>query len=236
MRLQVQTSGAQGAPINRIIASRGRAGVQIETSPVMRGTVHPVRTMTVLPAVESEFGFAQAQVLHFADLYTGKLAATVSRQHPRDLFDMGYVLDNEQLDAQLWQTFLIYLTGSPKPAADMLAPDESEGFAELFDSHFRGMTAAPTNVGELREIRVQLLRKMAALLDGASCHFLLSVEREAPDFTLIGLPQAAVLPAVRRKLENLNARSQSKRDADYRKLEETLERLRSDAAAHRENR
>lgn len=235
LRLQVQASAAQGAQVNRIIASRGRARVQIETSPVMRGVVHPVRTMTVQPAVEAEFGFAEAQVLHFADLYAGKLAATVSRQHPRDLFDMGPLLEHDQLDAELWRTFLVYLTSSPKPAADMLAPGEPNDFAEIFDAHFHGMTATPTSADELLEIRARLLGKIGELLDEASCRFLLSVEREAPDFTLIGLPQAAALPAIRRKLDNLNARSDKKREADYRKLEETLSRLHSDGAAHRGN-
>jgi len=235
LHLQVQASAAQGAQVNRIIASRGRARVQIETSPVMRGVVHPVRTMTVQPSVEAEFGFAEVQVLHFADLYAGKLAATVSRQHPRDLFDMEPLLERDQLDAELWRTFLVYLTGSPKPAADMLAPGEPQDFAEIFDAHFRGMTATPTSADELLAIRARLLRKMAALLDDASCRFLLSVEREAPDFSLIGLPQAATLPAIRRKLDNLNARSDKKREADYRKLEETLARLQRDGVAHRGN-
>lgn len=235
LRLQVQTSAGQGAQINRIIASRGRARVQIETSPVMRGVVHPVHTMTVQPAVETEFGFAQMQVLHFADLYAGKLAATVSRQHPRDLFDIGPLLDHDQLDADLWRTFLVYLTCSPKPATDMLAPGEPKGFAEIFDSHFHGMTSSPTSVDALLGIRTRLMREMATRLDEASCRFLLSMEREAPDFSLIGLPQAATLPAIRRKLENLNARSDKKREADYRKLDETMTRLQSDSAAHRAN-
>ncbi len=76
LQLQVQTSGGvKTGGITRLICSRGRARVQIETSPVMRGAVHPVRTMTVQPAVEKTFGFASTQVLDFADLYAGKLAA-----------------------------------------------------------------------------------------------------------------------------------------------------------------
>lgn len=51
LRLQVQTSGTEATGIHRLIASRNRARVQIETTPVMRGTVHPVRTMRVRPGV-----------------------------------------------------------------------------------------------------------------------------------------------------------------------------------------
>lgn len=227
LRLQVQTSASAGAPINRIIASRGRTRVQIETSPVMRGTVHPVRMMTVQPAVEADFGFAQAQVLHFADLYAGKLVAALSRQHPRDLFDMGPVLEREQLNSELWCSFLVYLTCSPKPAAEVLAPIAPRDFAAIFAAHFQGMTATPASVDALLTIREHLLQRMQELLDDSSCDFLLSVEREAADFDLIGLPQAATLPAVRRKLDNLSKRSNAKRAADHCKLQETLERIRS---------
>lgn len=51
------------------------------------------------------------------------------------------------------------------------------------------------------------------------------MERESPDFTLIGLPQAADLPGVRRKLQNLGKRSPAKREADYRQLAQTLQRI-----------
>lgn len=73
MQLQVQTSRGEGGALTRLVVSRGRTRVQIETTPVMRGTVHPVRTMTVRPKVEEAFGFAEVQVLDFADLYAGKL-------------------------------------------------------------------------------------------------------------------------------------------------------------------
>lgn len=87
LRLQVTASAAEGAvATNRLIASRGRTRIQIETIPVMSGTVHPVRRMDLQPGVERQFGSAQAQVVHFADLYAGKPAAALSRQHPRDWF------------------------------------------------------------------------------------------------------------------------------------------------------
>ncbi len=222
LRLQVQTSGTEEGGMNRIIASRGRSRVQIETTPVMRGTVHPVRILAVRPGVEREFGFAEMQVLDFADLYAGKLAATLSRQHPRDLFDIQRVLDDGRLDERLWHTFLVYLTSSPKPAAEILAPQEPRDFERTFAAHFQGMTAEPASAAELLEARGRLLQHIATLLDASSRAFLESVEREAPDFNLIGLPQAAELPGVRRKLENLRRRSDAKRAADYEQLATVL--------------
>ncbi|MGF6756149.1 putative nucleotidyltransferase component of viral defense system [Paraburkholderia sp. GAS42] len=106
--LQLQLSAGEGAGVTRLVASRGRARVQIETTPVMRGTVHPARNMVVRPRVEEAFGFASLQVLNFADLYAGKLAAALSRQHPRDLFDVGLLLEDERADQGFARVILIH--------------------------------------------------------------------------------------------------------------------------------
>lgn len=226
LRLQVaMPAPEQARTVTRLIASRGRTRVQIETTPVMRGVVHPVRTMTVQSRVQDEFGFAAMQVLDFNDLYGGKLAAALTRQNPRDLFDVGILLDEGRFDAALWRTFLVYLTASPKPAWELLEPGEPRDLAEAFKSMFEGMTAEPTSVSALLDNRTRLLARIASLMDLPSRDFLISVERESPDFSLIGLPQAAELPGVRRKLQNLARRTAAKREADYRQLAETLDRL-----------
>lgn len=226
LRLQVRSSTAGDArTTTRLIASRGRARVQIETTPVMRGAVHPVRRKDVQPGVERHFGSASVQLLDFADLYAGKLAAALSRQHPRDLFDVARLLDRDGVDERLWRTFLVYLTCSPKPAAEMLAPGEPRDFAAVFASQFRGMSAEATSVDTLLDARSRLLARISELLDAPSCAFLESVEHEAPDFDLIGLPQAAALPGVRRKLQNLARRAPAKREADHQQLTETLDRI-----------
>ena len=71
------------------------------------------------------------------------------------------------------------------------------------------------------------LTRILQLLDAPSRAFLESVEREAPDFNLIGLPHAANLPGVRRKLANLGQRSAAKRAADFEQLMTALLRQRS---------
>ncbi len=218
LRLHVQASSTEGAGVNRLIASRGRSRVQVETTLVMRGTVHRIRTLSVQPGVERAFGFAEMQVLDFADLYAGKLSAALSRQHPRDLFDIRRLLDDGRLDDCLWRTFLVYLTCSPKPAAEIRAPKVPRDFEQIFAAHFQGMSADPISAESLLDARARLVRRIAELLDAPSKAFLVSVERETPDFNLIGLPHAADLPGVRRKLQNLSQRSVKKREADYRQL------------------
>ena len=57
----------------RIMVTGERSQVKIETSPVTRGTVYPTRSMPASDAVIERFGFVEANVLAFEDLYGGKL-------------------------------------------------------------------------------------------------------------------------------------------------------------------
>ena len=72
------------------------------------------------PIVEEKFGFTEIQAVSFADLYAGKLVAALDRQHPRDLFDVQYLLANEGIDKTLYQTFLAYILSHNRPAHELL--------------------------------------------------------------------------------------------------------------------
>ena len=84
------------------------------------------------------------------------------------------------------------------------------------------MTREPASYPLLLDVRARLLRRISELLDARCRAFLESVEREAPDFNLIGLPHAAELPGIRRKLANLGQRSAAKRAADQQQLSTIL--------------
>jgi hypothetical protein len=96
-----ENSNADGT---RLLIRLHTAQIKIEVTPVLRGTVYPVELRTVRPIVEERFGFAEIQVVTFADLYAGKLVAALDRQHPRDLFDGQLLLANEGIDDTLFQT------------------------------------------------------------------------------------------------------------------------------------
>lgn len=83
--------------VTKLTVQRGDAQIKIEVTPVLRGCVFAPETRTVSPAVEDAFGFAETQVVSFADLYAGKIMASLDRQHPRDLFDIRDLLANRVL-------------------------------------------------------------------------------------------------------------------------------------------
>jgi hypothetical protein len=68
------TSVSRGAPrteahITKLIVRADDAQMKIEVTPVLRGCVYEPATRSVTPRVEEAFGFAEMQVMSFADLY-----------------------------------------------------------------------------------------------------------------------------------------------------------------------
>lgn len=158
--------------------------------------------MTVTEKVEDKFGFAQINVVSFEDLYAGKLHAALDRQHPRDLYDVKLLYENEGITDALFRTFLVYVASSGRPPHELLNPNLIE-LDKPFAHEFEGMTGEIVAIAELIETRQRLINDIQSRLGENAKTFLLSLHDTAPDFDAIGLPQAAKLPAVRWKLLNL---------------------------------
>ncbi len=74
-------------------------------TPVLRGCGYEPGRRTVAPAVEGALGLAKMTVVSFADLYAGKIVATLDRQHPRDQFAVRELLVNEGIGEDLRRAF-----------------------------------------------------------------------------------------------------------------------------------
>ena len=204
---------------------RKRVPIQIDVTPVLRGSVFPPERRALQPAATERFGFLETQTLGFADLFAGKLVAALDRQHPRDLFDVSQLLAAEGITDALWSAFLVYLVAANRPIAEMLAP-RRQPLEASFVEEFAGMTEEIVEVQVLVQAREEMIAALQARLTGNVCEFLLSVEREAPQWQRLDLPaHVPDLPAIRWKLLNLGRRSPAKRNADYRQLSNMLDRI-----------
>lgn len=204
----------------RVLFQRGAATVKVETSPVMRGVVcEPAIRRTSL-AVEDQFGFAEATIVSFEDLFAGKLHAALDRQHPRDLFDVKLLYENEGLTDDLFRVFLIYVASSGRPTHELLSPG-LQPLDEVFEKEFAGMTNTPVTVDRLQATRARLIADIRARLTRRAAEFLRSLVRGAPDFAALGLEAAATLPAVRWKVRNIEIL----RTENPRKYEEQVRAL-----------
>jgi len=142
------------------------------------------------------------QTLSFADLYGGKICAALDRQHPRDLFDVKLLLENEGITKQIRTAFIIYLISHNRPMNELLNPTFQD-ISHQFTSEFIGMTIVPITIDELNQAREELLRQLLSGLTENEKKFIISFKSKKPDWDLIDLKHVKDLPAVKWKLLNL---------------------------------
>lgn len=205
----------------RLLVERDGVQIKIELSPVLRGTVYEPLVMPVSEAVEEEFGFAEMAVVSFADLYAGKICAALDRQHPRDLFDIKQLLDNEGLTVDLRKALLVYIISHPRPIAELLRPHFKD-ISAVYEGEFRNMADQDIPQAELEAAREQLVRLIHTSLTPQERAFLLSFKNRTPDWSLLELSGIDRLPAVRWKLQNLTKMPSEKHVEAYVRLEKIL--------------
>ncbi|MDK1494116.1 nucleotidyl transferase AbiEii/AbiGii toxin family protein [Sinorhizobium sp. 7-81] len=164
----VQRIAGGGNNDTRVLVRQGGAEIKIEASPVARGTVHPTELRIVSDLVADTFGFAEMQVLSFEDLFGGKLHAAVDRQHPRDLYDVMLLYENEGLTDALFRTFLVYVASSGRPPHELIRPSFS-ALDQVFMKEFEGMTTKSVTLDELVEVRSRLAKDLSDRLDENEC-------------------------------------------------------------------
>ncbi|MCW9048207.1 MAG: nucleotidyl transferase AbiEii/AbiGii toxin family protein [Gammaproteobacteria bacterium] len=187
------------ATLLKLRIARPDAMVKIEVTPVLRGAVFEAETRVVHSYVEERFGFAEVPLLSFNDLYAGKICATLDRQHPRDLYDTLFLLDNEGISRDLVRAFIVYLIGHNRPMAELLAP-RARPLAEVYASEFSGMAFDDVELEVLETTLPRLVNTLMDNLTEEDCTFLLSFKEGKPDWTHLGLPHIEQLPSVRWKL------------------------------------
>ncbi|WP_296687298.1 nucleotidyl transferase AbiEii/AbiGii toxin family protein [Flavobacterium sp.] len=208
----------------RLIVSQGEVRIKVELSPVIRGTVFPEIRMEVSEEVEKEFGYVEMQVASLPDLYAGKLCAALDRQHPRDLFDVKFLLENEGLTENLRKTFLIFLISHQRPMAELLAPNRKD-ISEIYVTEFMQMAQVEVPLEQLEEARENLIHQIHMDMTENEKKFLLSFKNKAPDWNLLEMDNVEVianLPSVRWKMINLEQMPVQKHKEAVEKLQNIL--------------
>jgi len=205
----------------KLVVAQGGTTVKIEVTPVLRGSVYPPQVHEVADYVQAEFGYVKMQLLSFEDLYAGKLCAALDRQHPRDFFDVRFLLANEGLGYRLKDAFLVYLLGHNRPMSELLAPRMQE-LRFAYNAEFVGMTREPVSLKELEDTRRQMVKQVRQMLSDEDKQFLLAVKQGKADWSKFPLPEVERLPAIQWKLQNLDRMDKVKRQQAIIRLEKVL--------------
>ncbi len=205
----------------KLLISRNETVIKVEVNQIMRGVISPVTQMTLCQTAQNEFeAYCEMSVVPMGQLLGGKLCAALDRQHPRDVFDVRYILQEEGFHQDV-KTGLVYsLLSSARPLHELLCPHDKDQRGAM-ENQFEGMTDLIFTYEDFEETRTQLTETIHKNMTAEDKAFLVSFNRTEPDWKIYDFER---YPSVRWKLHNL----QKLKEAQPDKLEEQcalLERL-----------
>ena len=177
------------------------ATVKIEVNGTKRGLIGETEEKTLCQRAETEFNMTcKARTVSYSQLYGGKIAAALNRQHPRDLFDCKYMKIASFDDVK--DGFILCLTGSDKPVIESLQPNAIDQ-TEALENQFEGMSDTPFTYPDYEEARHKLIRQVNDSMTETDREFLLSFENGEPDWEKCCAGDLSRYPSVKWKLQNI---------------------------------
>lgn len=201
--IQIIEKEDRSRSISKLLVNYQNALVKIEPNLIIRGSVFPLEDRDLSKHAEKIFEkFVSVKTLSSAALYGGKICAALDRQHPRDLFDIKLLFENEGFTDDVRRAFLIYLISGNRPMNELLSPNLKDG-RKVFESEFAGMSLVPVTYEELERAREMLIKAVRKGFTKEERRFLISFKEGDPEWAVLGLEGVDKLPAVQWKLANL---------------------------------
>lgn len=174
--------------------------IKIEVNMVGRGLIGEATKAQLCEAAQEQFdAFCAMPIVPLGQLYGGKFCAAMDRQHPRDLFDVKLLLENEGFTDDIKRGFIFGLVSSNRPTHEMLNPHLLDQ-RMAFENQFEGMSAIEFSYDEYEITRLQLIETIQSGLNEDDKAFLLSLNRLEPDWSIYDFQ---AFPSVKWKLLNL---------------------------------
>ena len=216
--LRVSTPGDSG----KLQIRSDEVNITIEVNLTMRGTIETPERMVLSNGAQEAFSAsAIMRIVPLGQLYGGKICAALDRQHPRDLFDIKYLFENEGFSDEVRKGFLYCLLCADGSINEMLDPNFHDQRSALLNQ-FSGMTDIPFTYADFEKTREELLSTIHEKLTDSDRTFILAFKRGEPDWSIYDFER---FPAVQWKLQNilrLKENNPQKHDSLYQALENTL--------------
>lgn len=208
--------------IIRLIVGNAEATIKIEPNLVLRGTVFPCEKRVLCNAAEKMFELTTTAItVSMADLYAGKLCAALDRQHPRDIFDIKVLMENEGITQDIRTAFVVYLASHDRPMSELLDPTRKD-FRQVYNREFTGLSARHVDYEELVNVRERVINTITETLTENERRFLLSIKKGQPNWGLVLIAGIGQLPAIRWKLLNIQKMNKAKHVRATEKLRMVL--------------
>ena len=185
----------------KLLCAKDEAIVKIEVNGTKRGIIGEVEERELCVKAQKEFKMScKARIVPISLLYGGKIAAALSRQHPRDLFD--YMHMEVTTFSVVKNGFIFYLLGSEKPLIESLKPNLIDQKQAIINQ-FQGMSDIPFDYTDFDNTRKMLIENVNHNLTVTDREFLLSFENGAPDWDKCCAGDLSGYPAIQWKLKNI---------------------------------
>ncbi|MCO4753973.1 MAG: nucleotidyl transferase AbiEii/AbiGii toxin family protein [Bacteriovoracaceae bacterium] len=194
----------------KLVASRNGIEVKIEPNFVLRSSLFPAVELSLSKGAQFEFNkTVKARCLDVSDTYGGKICAALDRQHPRDLFDIKYLLENEGITEEVKDSFIFYLISHNRPINELLNPNLKD-LSQAYENEFVDMAKVNVSLSELLRTRNILISSIVSSLNKNDQKFLMSFVSNNPDWKLVRNSKIKDFPSVRWKLFNQKKMSHKK--------------------------
>lgn len=200
----ITTKGTSDYHDEKLICRYRGVQVKIEVNTIMRGIIYPVRSLPISNNTLKMFNlFAEMNIVSNAELFGGKICAALDRQHPRDLFDIYHLIQNNGFTDDVKQGFIAALLSHPKSIHEILQPIFYNQEA-AFSNQFSGMTESNFSYQNFEYTRMKLITIIHDLLTSQDREFLVSFKSGDPMWQLSDTERLAELPAIKWKLLNIH--------------------------------
>lgn len=209
-----RTSVIHKLDAGKLFIQRHRTEIKLEVNLTNRGAFSDILILPLCTKTQIEYeSYLEMQIVPLGQLYGGKICAALDRQHPRDLFDVKFLLENEGFSEEIKKGFLFCLLSSDRPIHEILYPTLQDQRITI-EKKFDGMTEQPFTYEDFEVTRYKLLNQIYDTITKADKKFLYDFEAGIPSWKDYDFYK---FPGVKWKLIHIND-LMSKNPSKHKKL------------------
>ncbi|HQR94734.1 MAG TPA: nucleotidyl transferase AbiEii/AbiGii toxin family protein [Sediminibacterium sp.] len=206
----------------KLLVTNQGVGIKVEVNPIMRGIYGNTQNSELSNKAQSDFqAYCAINTVPIGQLYGGKICAALDRQHPRDLFDVKYLLNSGGFTQEIKEGLFLRLLSGERPIHEILFPNFQDQRLAM-ENQFSGMTEEAFSYEEYEAVREELVRIIHENITDADKDFLLAFKSGIPNW---GLYNFEMFPSIKWKLQNiqkLKETNSAKHLEQYESLKEKL--------------
>ncbi|TRX54314.1 nucleotidyl transferase AbiEii/AbiGii toxin family protein [Fulvivirga sp. M361] len=174
--------------------------IKVEVNQTNRGILSDPIDYLLCETAQDQFdAFCSIAIVPLSQLYGGKICAALDRQHPRDIFDVKYLLENEGFTEDIKEGLLLSILSSNRPIHELLRPNLLDQQA-ILENQFSGMTTESFAYKDFEATREQLIANISKFWTDSDRQFLIGFSKLEPDWSIYDFER---FPSVHWKIQNL---------------------------------